>query len=336
VLNGKGGNDILFGYGGDDYLIGGTGIDTVYGGLGDDTYYVGTDDAGDTLVELAGEGNDRVAASVSYALGANASIELFEVTNSTSLDTIDLTGNQFGQTIVGNNGVNRLDGGGGNDLIDGLAGDDVLIGGAGDDYLIGGSGADSMDGGGGSDIFYVDNAADVVIDAVAPGNDRVAASVSYTLNADADIEIVEAITLSATNALDFTGNGFGQTMVGNNGANVLDGKGGADILAGLGGADTFAFTSALVSNVDLIADFVSGTDKIALDDAIFTGLAPGALPAGAFVIGSQAGDADDRIIYNGTTGQLFFDADGNGAGAAILFATLDGHPALVASDFTVI
>jgi serralysin len=36
------------------------------------------------------------------------------------------------------------------------------------------------------------------------------------------------------------------------------------------------------------------------------------------------------------TGNLYFDADGNGAGAAVQFATLDTHPAIAASDFTVI
>src|SRR5204863_512013 len=75
-------------------------------------------------------------------------------------------------------------------------------------------------------------------------------------------------------------------------------------------------------NVDQIADFVSGTDKIALDDAVFTGLGFGALPAGAFVTGTVAADADDRILYDNATGNLFFDADGNGAGAAVQFATL--------------
>ena len=72
-----------------------------------------------------------------------------------------------------------------------------------------------------------------------------------------------------------------------------------------------------------------------LDDAVFTGLALGALNPNAFVIGSAAADADDRIIYNGATGQLFFDADGNGAGAAILFATVQGAPPLSAGEFIV-
>ena len=126
-------------------------------------------------------------------------------------------------------------------------------------------------------------------------------------------------------------------MVGNNGANILDGKGGNDLLAGLGGADTFAFTSALgAGNVDTLFDFSAADDTIALDDAVFGGLSPGALPAGAFVVGGAAQDLDDRIVYNAATGQLFFDADGSGAGAAVHFATLQGAPAITSADFMVI
>ena len=55
---------------------------------------------------------------------------------------------------------------------------------------------------------------------------------------------------------------------------------------------------------------------IHLDNAVFTGLAAGALAAGAFNTGAAASQADDRIIYNAATGALLFDADGSGAGAA--------------------
>ncbi|HEY5710537.1 MAG TPA: hypothetical protein VIT38_01475, partial [Allosphingosinicella sp.] len=58
--------------------------------------------------------------------------------------------------------------------------------------------------------------------------------------------------------------------------------------------------------------------------------------ANAFVNGATALDADDRILYDTATGNLFFDADGNGAGTAVLFATLQGHPPIAASDFIVI
>jgi hypothetical protein len=42
------------------------------------------------------------------------------------------------------------------------------------------------------------------------------------------------------------------------------------------------------------------------------------------------------VIYNTTTGQLFYDDDGSGAHAAQLVATLQGTPTLAASDIAVI
>jgi Ca2+-binding RTX toxin-like protein len=45
-----------------------------------------------------------------------------------------------------------------------------------------------------------------------------------------------------------------------------------------------------------------------------------------------AADANDYIVYETDTGLLFYDADGSGAGAALLIATLTGLPALTAGD----
>jgi Ca2+-binding RTX toxin-like protein len=166
--------------------------------------------------------------------------------------------------------------------------------------------------------------------------DRAFASVSYALGAGVFVETLSTSNTAASTAIDLTGNELANNVFGNAGANILDGKAGADTLAGFGGADQFRFTSALGGgNVDRIIDFVSGSDKIALDDAVFTQIGgPGALNANAFVSGAAA-DANDRIIYNAATGQLFYDADGTGAGAAVLFATLTGAPALAAGDFVV-
>jgi len=47
------------------------------------------------------------------------------------------------------------------------------------------------------------------------------------------------------------------------------------------------------------------------------------LTASAFVYGTAAADASDRIIFNEATGALVYDRDGTGSAAAVQFATLD-------------
>jgi VCBS repeat-containing protein len=326
TLTGIDSADVLWGSPANDILLGGVGIDMMRGGPGNDTYYV--EDAGDVIVEEPGEGRDRVAALVSYALGAGSEVEILEAITLSETTPLDLAGNEFVNLVIGNAGANLLSGGGG---------DDVLVALGGSDRLLGGGGADAMHGGAGDDTYYVGEAGDSAIEGAGQGHDRVAALASHTLTAGSEIEILEAITLSETTALALTGNELANVVVGNAGANRIDGGAGNDLLAGLGGADMFAFTTGLgAANIDLIVDFAGGTDTIALDDAMFAGLAAGPLAAGAFAAGAAAADADDRIVYDGATGALYYDADGNGAAAAVHFATLHGAPAVNAVDFVVI
>jgi Ca2+-binding RTX toxin-like protein len=194
-----------------------------------------------------------------------------------------------------------------------------------------------MIGGAGNDTFHVDAAGDVAQESTAGGTDLVYASATYAMTGGAEIEVLSTIVQAATTAINLTGNGVGQTIYGNAGVNVLDGGAGNDVLIGLGGADAFAFTTALgAGNVDTISDYSVADDTIQLENAVFTGLAEGMLAAGAFNTGAAASDADDRIIYNSATGALSFDTDGNGAGAAVQFATLAGGLTLTASEFLVI
>jgi Ca2+-binding RTX toxin-like protein len=119
------------------------------------------------------------------------------------------------------------------------------------------------------------------------------------------------------------------------GADTLIGGTGGDTLTGGTGDDNFVFdTTPGGGNVDDITDFAVANDTISLDRAIFTGIvANGTLAASAFRTGSTAVDGDDRIIYDSATGEVFYDADGVGGVAQILFATVDPGTALTNADF---
>ena len=171
----------------------------------------------------------------------------------------------------------------------------------------------------------------------------------------ANVERLGVSGFTSTFAINLTGNDLANEMWGNDGVNVMSGAGGDDILTAFGSSDTlkgglgadtliggsgnddFVFDTALGGgNIDQLLDFQAGADRLVLDDGVFAGLAPGALAPGAFRIGAAAQDADDRILYDSSTGALYYDADGSGAGAAVQFATLLNAPAnLSASDFLV-
>ena len=65
-------------------------------------------------------------------------------------------------------------------------------------------------------------------------------------------------------------------------------------------------------------------------------LEQGTLSADNFVIGDEAKESDDYIIYNDKTGALSYDADGEGVAAAVQFGTIANLAKLAASHFVVI
>ncbi|MCH8243268.1 MAG: hypothetical protein IH897_11760 [Planctomycetes bacterium] len=205
TLDGGGGNDTLIGGGGNDTLIGGTGADRMEGGGGNDLYVVNS--GADRVIELAGQGNDRVNASSSFTLSAN--VEELNLTG-----TADING-------IGN----------------GLA--NLLVGNSGDNVLVGAGGADDMRGLAGDDAYFVDNAGDLVTERPGEGVDRVNASIRYTLGAN-----VEELNLTGTADIDGTGNGLANLLVGNSGDNLLVGAGGADDMRGLARDDGYFIDNA--------------------------------------------------------------------------------------------
>ncbi|MDP3480644.1 MAG: calcium-binding protein [Desulfoprunum sp.] len=318
---GNSASNTLHGGVGSDYLRGGGGDDVMYGGTDNDTYVV--DSLGDVVSEDANEGIDTVESFISYALGAT-------LENLTLLDGADIDGT-------------------GNNL------DNILFGNAGNNTLNGGVGSDTMNGAMGYDNYVVDSAGDVIIEEddsyydeyeniITQGIDNVESSVTFTLSAN-----VENLTLTGVAAIDGTGNTLDNALKGNNGGNTLAGGAGNDILNGGLGNDTlaggagnnfFVFDTALnaTTNKDSISDFTTGLDKIQVDKSIFTSLVTEGTLLSAYFKSSTtgiAGDANDYFLYNTSSGALLYDADGNGQGVAVQFATLTTKPAITANDFLV-
>ena len=219
-------NDTVSGGDGADKLDGGPGADRLVGGLGDDTYTV--DDPGDLVVEAVGEGSDLVNSALTFTLPAN--VEKLTLTGTAAINGF---GNALANTITGNAAANRLEGGDGDDALTGGDGADTLVGGAGLDKLTGGLGGDRMEGGLGDDTYYVDDPADLVIEAAGEGVDLVNSTITYTLPTN-----VEKLTLNGVAAIDGYGNALANTLTGNAGPNRLDGGDGDDALTGADGADT--------------------------------------------------------------------------------------------------
>jgi serralysin len=126
-------------------------------------------------------------------------------------------------------------------------------------------------------------------------------------------------------------------IVGGTGHDLLDGRTGLNTLTGGPGADRFVFDTTVGSgSLDRIIDFKHGQDKLVLSKAIFGNLT---VDANTFFAGpgaTAAHTAAERIIYDKTTGALYFGSDGAGGAAPIEFAVLVHHPQVTIHDFAII
>ncbi|QNM82910.1 calcium-binding protein [Sphingomonas sabuli] len=195
----------LEGWNGDDILNGRAGSDVMNGMGGNDVFVI--DEAGDAVIENAGEGTDEVRASISYTLGEN--VENLTLTGTANLNA---TGNGVGNLIFGNSGDNVINGAGG---------------------------ADTMRGGAGDDTYFVNDAGDIVAEAAGAGDDTVRSSVNFTLSNN-----VETLLLTGSAAINGYGNAQANTLLGNAGANVLNGGAGADTMRGGQGDDIYVVDNA--------------------------------------------------------------------------------------------
>ncbi|MBB1248390.1 M10 family metallopeptidase C-terminal domain-containing protein [Rhizobium sp. G21] len=86
----------------------------------------------------------------------------------------------------------------------------------------------------------------------------------------------------------------------------------------------------------LVIGFIAGRDTLELDASVFAALARGGVGDDVFTLGSQAKDADDRLIYNAGRDALYYDADGAGDGGKLLVAQFSGDVDLGARDILVV
>jgi Ca2+-binding RTX toxin-like protein len=301
-INGTGnsGNNIIAGNSGNNAISGRDGDDFLTGGAGNDTFIM-SNGAG------ASYGNDQID-------GGEGVDTLDYGTNARSAVTIDLgLGTASGGGTGGTGTVSFVDlenanGGGFNDSMTGSAEANFLFGFNGNDSIDGAGGNDRLDGAAGNDALAGSEGDDLVMGGA--GDDALTGGFAFA---------------SAGNA---TGN---------------------DTLVGGAGRDFFVFNdnpnpfiSSPAATADRIGDFASRTDTLVFDDNVFPTIgAPGRFAEGDARFysarGATAGhDETDRVIYDTSTGSLYYDPDGNGELASQIIATLNGAPAVVASDIAVI
>jgi len=196
-------------------------------------------------------GNQATASPVAIGVGAHSLIlgVCSDQTTGTEAGAAYLYGDVQGTEgtvgddfLLGGDEPDTLNGGDGNDNLYGNDNNDTLDGGPGADMLDGGRGVDALIGGSGNDTYYVDDAGDIITETNALDTeiDTVISSVNWAL-----AENLENLTLTVSAALNGTGNGLDNVLIGNSAANLLNGEGGDDTLTGNGGNDTLIGGSGL-------------------------------------------------------------------------------------------
>ena len=334
-------------------IDGAAGADTMIGQGGNDTYIV--DSSLDVVIEALGAGVADLVQSTATNFTLPSHVENLTLMGKANING---TGNGAANLITGNSGSNTLTGGGGNDTMTGGAGADrFVLNGVGTTTITDfGNGADILINGANSSVSMTLTKAWVGTNATR--NDGLASILSDGLKVDlSKVTLGNGFSISnikdgkvGSKAANFIGSGLDDVITGGAGADTLNGGAGNDIIIGGGGNDLitggagndlFRFTSPpdAKKNVDTIFDFAQGQDKINFDARVFAGFLTlnesfDFLEAATGL--NAATLASTRVIYNKTSGALYYDQDGsatefNPIQVAIIGKTT--HPALDSSDF---
>jgi hypothetical protein len=260
--------------------------------------------------------------------------------------TVTVTGVDSDDILMGTAGIDNLSGGIGNDrYVVGNSGDGVneafgagydivvatvdyilpvnvealyivgagLVGtgsGAGDALLSTG-GANTLVGLGGADLFYVNNGADVVIEAANGGVDTVIATSNYVMPSE-----VEALYLVGT-GLTGTGSGGADNLLSSGGANIMVGLAGDDLYYVNNSGDTV--TESGGAGYDIVvagADYVlpANVEALYMTGAGLTGTGSGGADTLLSTGGANilAGLGGDDLYYVNNSGDTVTESGGAG------------------------
>lgn len=308
-LYGMAGDDVLFGGDGNDLLDGGAGIDTMVGGAGDDIYIL--DDHRelerinrDSDGIYTDPGNDTLR--ITYKNTAKTALVIdLSAANLTEVENVTLQGT--GLFEIRGNALNNI--------------------------LDAGKGANTLIGGRGDDTYIVNHKDALIIEDANEGIDTVIASVSWILGNN-----LENLTLTGKSAINGTGNGLNNILIGNDAANILDGGAGADRMIGGKGNDTY-----IVDNVSdlVIENFNEGIDTVKasinyalgnnVENLILTGTA-NLNGTGNALANSITGNDGDNILDGGPGVDKLAGGKGNDTYIVDLIAKGSGTKATVALE----
>lgn len=372
ILIGGAGNDTLDGGAGDDRMSGGTGNDTYFvDSIGDVVSESRTGNTDTVRTSLQAYTLTAWVENLIFTGSEGFTGSGNELNNRISGGLGDdiLSGGAGNDTISGGGGNDQVYGGSGDDVLSTGSGNDYLHGGGGGDRLTGGDGDDTYVVDNSRDVIV--ETANAGIDTVQTtlSSYRLAShlenltylgSSSFTGTGNELGNVLTggngANTLKGEGGNDtLIGNGGNDTLLGGTGSDtVLGGAGndrmdggsgddwlygglGIDSLTGGAGADHFVFEHLGSENTDRIVDFDGTLDQILIDADVFTDIGYlGTLLEASFGTGSAATSADQRIVYDQDTGDISYDADGNGDGLAVVFAHVTAGLTLSQDHFAVV
>lgn len=274
LLDGKGGNDVIYGGGSSDtfvfnagygdleisegYLSGQQPVLQLGGGITASALHVASDEWGD-LILTDGINGDQVTLD-DQLLNENDGVQLVTFADGSTLTAAQLnqmamTGTTGNDTLYGTPGADVIDGKGGNDSVVGNGGSDTFVFNAGygdleiDESYISGTDQPVLQLGAGiaaSALHVTESSNNLILTDGVSGDqitlDQMWSTSGYGVEA---VQFADGSTLTASQLLQMamTGTTGNDTLTGTSSADLIDGKGGNDSVVGNGGSDTFVFNS---------------------------------------------------------------------------------------------